>query len=56
MLLFSSLLLMFTVVYITAVIKIVTVTYVTIIYIVFHIITVYNSAQSLSIRKYSFDK
>jgi len=47
---------MFTVAYIIAVIKIVTVTYVTIIYIISYIITVYNSVQSLSIRKYSFDK
>ena len=55
-LLSSSLLLMFTVTHIIAVIKIVTVTHVTVIHIVLHIITVYDSAQSLSIRKYSSDK
>jgi len=52
----SSLLLMFTVTHIIAVIKIVTVTHVTVIHIVLHIITVYDSALSLSIRKYSSDK
>jgi len=52
----SSLLLMFTVTYIIAVIKIVTVTHVTVTHIISHIITVYGSAQSLSIREYSSDK
>jgi hypothetical protein len=52
----SSLLLMFTVTHIIAVTKIVTVTHVTVTHIVPHIITVYDSAQSLSIREYSSDK
>jgi len=47
---------MFTVIHIIAVIKIVTVAYVTITHIVSYIITVYGSAQSLSIREYSSDK
>ncbi len=47
---------MFTVIYIIAVIKIVTVTHVTVVHIVLHIITVYDPAQGLSIREYSSDK
>jgi hypothetical protein len=52
----SSVLLMFTVTHIIAVIKIVTVAHVTVIHIILHIITVYDPAQGLSIREYSFDK
>ena len=57
----SSLLPMFTVAHIIAVTKIVTVAHVTVAHvtvahIVLHIITVYGSAQGLSIRKYSSDK
>ncbi len=47
---------MFTVAYIIAVIKIVTIAHVTITYIISYIITIYDSAQSLLIREYSFNK
>jgi len=52
----SSLLPMFTVIHIIAVIKIVTVAYVTVTHIVLYIITVYGPVQGLSIREYSFNK